>query len=176
MRRLVALFSVLSLASMTLVAAAQSLGEVAEKTKKERKGKEGKVFTNEDLGPERSPAPPPAPATGAATPTPPPASTATTMDPSQRWRRDAQNARDAIARAQTKVDMLQARVNAMLLDMSPSNVGDPNRLQNLERDKAAALAELETAKGELAQARQAQEDLEEKARKAGVPPGWLREP
>ena len=176
MRRLVALLLFLSFASMSVIAAAQSLGEVAEKTKKERKGKEGKVFTNEDLGPERSPAPPPPPGAGTATPAPPSASTATTMDPSQRWRRDAQNAREGIARAQTKVDRLQAVVSAMLQDMSPTNVGDPNRLQNLERDKAAALAELETAKDELAKARQALEDLEEQARKAGVPPGWLREP
>jgi len=173
MRRLAALL-LLSFASMTLVAAAQSLGEVAEKTKKERKGKDGKVYTNDDLGPEHSPAPPPPPAAGAATP--PPAATATTMDPSQRWRRDARNARDGIDRAEKNVNLLQAKVTAMLQDMSPSNLGDPNRLQNLERDKAAALADLETAKDELAKARQVLADLEEQARKAGVPPGWLREP
>jgi hypothetical protein len=38
------------------------------------------------------------------------------------------------------------------------------------------LQDLETAKAELSQARQALEDLEEDARKSGIPAGWLREP
>jgi hypothetical protein len=38
------------------------------------------------------------------------------------------------------------------------------------------MQELEAAKAAVAKARQDLDDLEEEARKAGVPPGWLREP
>src|SRR5438552_9566446 len=169
MRRLVAF--VLLFASVATTAAAQSLGEVAERTKKERKGKEAKVYTNDDLGAEHSTAPPPAAGSAAAAPSPAP-----TMDPGQRWRRDAKARRDAIKRAEGKVAAAQARVDALLVDLNPTNVMDPNRLQTLEADRAKAAADLEAAKDELAKARQALEDLEEEARKSGVPPGWLREP
>ena len=46
----------------------------------------------------------------------------------------------------------------------------------MEAERAKGLQELETAKAELAKARQDLEDLEEEARRSGVPPGWLREP
>ena len=98
------------------------------------------------------------------------------MDPAQRWRRDAKARRDAIKRAEAKVAAAQARVDSLLVDLNPTNVMDPNRLQTLEADRAKAAADLEAAKDELAKARQALEDLEEEARKSGVPPGWLREP
>ena len=64
MRRLVPF--VLLFASVATTAAAQSLGEVAERTKKERKGKEAKVYTNDDLGAEHSTAAPPAAGSAAA--------------------------------------------------------------------------------------------------------------
>jgi len=163
-------------ASVATTAAAQSLGEVAERTKKERKGKEAKVYTNDDLGAEHSAAPPAAAGSAAAASTAAAPSPAPTMDPAQRWRRDAKARRDAIKRAEGKVAAAQARVDALLVDLNPTNVMDPNRLQTLEADRAKAAADLEAAKDELAKARQALEDLEEEARKSGVPPGWLREP
>jgi hypothetical protein len=181
MRRLVA---VLLLAAAP--ALPQSLGEVAERSNKQRKGTPAKVYTNDDLNeshdaPEGKVASPaaPAPAAPAATPSggastaPAPAPT---MDPAQRWRRDAKARRDAVARAEANVAAIQAKIDALLLDLNPTNVGDPNRLQTIEAEKAKALADLEMAKEELAQARQGVEDLEDEARKAGVPPGWLREP
>jgi hypothetical protein len=157
--------------AVTATAAAQSLGEVAERTKKERKGQGGKVYTNDDLGEDHAASQPAAAASTAEAPKP-----ALTMEPAQRWRRDAKLARDAITRAETKVATLQARLDALLLDRNPTNVGDPNRLQSLEAERAKVRADLETAKDELAKARQAKDDLEEEARKSGVPPGWLREP
>jgi hypothetical protein len=171
MRRLVPLMLVLAAAAPALP---QSLGEVAERTSKQRKGTPAKVYTNDDLkeshdASEQKAAAPAAPAPEAPAPTP-------TMDPSQRWRRDGKQRREAVTRAEAKVAAIQARIDALMLDLNPTNVGDPNRLQTIEAEKAKALADLETAKEELAQARQGVEDLEEEARKAGVPPGWLREP
>jgi hypothetical protein len=180
MRRLVRLTLLFAATASPLLA--QSLGEVAARTSKERKHPPAKVYTNDDLQAGRSgaeatapsptaPAPAPTATAGAAAPAPAP-----TMDPAQRWRRDAKARRDAIARAETKVATIQAKIDALLLDMNPTNVGDPNRLQTVEAEKARAMADLEVAKEELEQARQGLESLEEEARKAGVPPGWLREP
>jgi hypothetical protein len=161
---------------------AQSLGEVAQRTNKERKGgAPAKVYTNDDLDAARS-----APegqgtvstpgAAAAASPSGPAPAPAPTMDPAERWRRDAKQRRDAVARAEAKSAAIQARIDALMLDRDPVNVMDPNRMQTLEAAKAQALQDLETAKAELAKARQALEDLEENARKNGIPPGWLREP
>jgi hypothetical protein len=52
---------------------------------------------------------------------------------------------------------------------------DPNREQTRRAEYAQVQAELELAKGQLERARQALVDLEEEARRKGVPPGWLRE-
>jgi hypothetical protein len=157
---------------------AQSLGEVAARTNKDRKGAPAKVYTNDDLDAARSEpesqgtvSTPATSAPSGAAPTPAP-----TMDPAQRWRRDGKQRRDAVTRSEAKVAAIQAKVDALLLDRDPVNVMDPNRLQTLEAVKARALQDLETAKAELSQARQALEDLEEDARKSGIPPGWLREP
>jgi len=157
---------------------AQSLGEVAARTNKDRKGAPAKVYTNDDLDAARSEpesqgtvSTPATSAPSGAAPTPAP-----TMDPAQRWRRDGKQRRDAVTRSEAKVAAIQAKVDALLLDRDPVNVMDPNRLQTLEAVKARALQDLETAKAELSQARQALEDLEEDARKSGIPAGWLREP
>jgi hypothetical protein len=177
MRRLVSL--ALLLAAAAAPAIPQSLGEVAERTNKQRKGTPAKVYTNDDLseahsGPEKLAAPvSAAPAGSAASAAPAPAPT---MDPAQRWRRDAKARRDAITRGEARVAAIQARLDALLIDRDPTNVGDPNRLQTVEAERAKGMQELETAKAELAKARQDLEDLEEEARKSGVPPGWLREP
>ena len=177
MRRLIPLLLLLGVSTS---AAAQSLGEVADRTNKERKGKGGKVYTNDDLGeahagPERLAAPmTSAPATAA--PTTAASSPPATMDPAQRWRRDAKQRRDAIAGAEAKVAGLQSRLDALMADREPTNVMDPNRLQNLEAEKVKVRAELDAANDELAKARQALEDLQEAARKALVPAGWLDAP
>jgi hypothetical protein len=176
MRRLVSLTLLLAAASAPAIP--QSLGEVAERTNKQRKGTPAKVYTNDDLseahsGPEKLAAPVSAAPAASASAAPAPAPT---MDPAQRWRRDAKARRDAITRAEARVAAIQARLDALLIDRDPMNVGDPNRLQTLEAERAKGMQELETSKAELAKAHQDLEDLEEEARKSGVPPGWLREP
>ena len=182
MRRLVRLTLLVTAVASPL--AAQSLGEVAARTSKERKGAPAKVYTNDDLDAARS-APEgqgtvSTPGTPAASATPAPSANAPapapTMDPAERWRRDAKARRDAIARSEAKVAAIQAKIDALMLDRDPVNVTDPNRLQTLEAVKAKAIEDLETAKAELSEAREALEALEEDARKNGVPPGWLREP
>jgi hypothetical protein len=179
MGRLVCLTILLIALASALVA--QSLGEVAARTSKERKGgATAKVYTNDDLDAARS-APETqgtvsTPGTAAAAPSGPAPAPAPTMDPAERWRRDGKQRRDAVTRSEAKVAAIQARVDALMQDRDPVNVMDPNRLQTLEAVKAKALQDLETAKAELEKARQDLENLEEDARKNSIPPGWLREP
>ena len=182
---------------------AQSLGEAAAR-EKERREKEGRppaeapAFTDDDLKKLRPPeAPPPkaSPSPGApgskpspaarATPAPPPAPSASpTPDPElairaqleASWRGRARAQREAVARAEARVKELEARVDGLRNDMSPTGLLDPSRQQTREADLARARAELEEARRQLAAARQGIEDLEEQARRQRVPPGWLREP
>ena len=106
MSRLVPLTLILAVAAAPVVA--QSLGEVAARTNKERKGTPAKVYTNDDLrdartAEERA-------ATAAAAAAAPAAAPPSTMDPAARWQRDAKARRGAIARAEATVEAVQANV------------------------------------------------------------------
>jgi len=67
---------------------------------------------------------------------------------------------------------LQTRINSLLTDFV--NRDDPVQKAAIERDRQKALAELDGLKKTLVDDKKAIADLEEEARRAGVPPGWLR--
>ena len=119
-----------------------------------------------------TPAPPPAPS-GPPTPDP---ELAIRAQLEASWRGRARAQREAVARAEARVKELEARVDGLRNDMSPTGLLDPSRQQTREADTARARAELEEARRQLALARQGSEDLEDQARRQRVPPGWLREP
>jgi hypothetical protein len=54
------------------------------------------------------------------------------------------------------------------------NRDDPAQRAVIERDRQKALAELGRLKTSVLETRKAIADLEEEARRAGVPPGWMR--
>lgn len=85
-----------------------------------------------------------------------------------RWRRLAREAREKIADAEharetARLAFEQASRQALTVTSGPNLAA-----------KAAAQKALEKAEADLAAARKALEDLEERARRAGAPPGWLR--
>ena len=82
------------------------------------------------------------------------------------------NLRDRLDRDQIYVDALQSRVNALSTDFV--NRDDPVQRAQVASDRQRALGELERLKRQIADEKQAIADLEEEARRAGVPPGWLR--
>ena len=180
-------------ASHATIIRAQSLAEVAQQEAERRKTvkSSGKVYTNKDL----KDVPPRAPV--AATPSQPAADTS--KDQQQDGNKQPDRAKDAgtgqdkanslpkdqaywngrikalqtaLDRDQTYVAALQSRINALTTDFV--NRDDPvqRAAVGLERDKAAA--ELERLKKSTTEDKQAITDLEEEARRAGVPPGWLR--
>ena len=88
------------------------------------------------------------------------------------WRGRIDAARTALARAQTFADALQSRINALSADFV--NRDDPAQRDVIAADRQKALAELDRVKKEIAAAQKAIADIQEEARRAGVPPGWVR--
>ena len=67
---------------------------------------------------------------------------------------------------------MQTRVNALTTDFV--NRDDPAQRGIIERDRQRALTELDRLKKQIVDDQKAITDIEEEARRAGVPPGWLR--
>jgi hypothetical protein len=190
MKRLVLVVS-LSVVAFPTGLFGQGLADVARSEEARRKSVKstGKVYTNGDLrgdvdkglaatpvtvAPESAGAPPPEPSTvvpkvdlPAGKVEPP----AVAKDESW-WRRRITTAREAVDRSRIFADALQSRINALTNDVIARD--DPAQRAQLELERQRALSELERVKKEIADQTKAIADIEEEARKAGVPPGWLR--
>jgi hypothetical protein len=189
LKRFVVLISASILAASALAVAAQSLGDIAKKEEERRKKvpQPGKVYTNKDLGSPTSETPPP-PATA-------PASDAKPADKKDAkdaaadkdkdkdkdkespkdqkyWADRKKSLQDQLDRDQTYADALQSRINALTTDFV--NRADPAQRAVIERDRQKALGELNRLKNQIVADKKALVDLDEEARRAGVPPGWLR--
>jgi hypothetical protein len=154
-----------------------SLAELAKNEQQRRKRTPApkKVYTNKDL-PESLP-PPESPA---ATPVTDPV-TATPV-PEQRpageqkdeawWRTRMASAREELRRNEAFLEALQSRVNSLSADFV--NRDDPYQRAKIGEDRQKALAEMDRVKREIEQGKKLIDEIEEEARKSGVPPGWLR--
>jgi hypothetical protein len=91
----------------------------------------------------------------------------------EQWRSRADEARKAIATAEAAVHGLEEETKALGLRVLLST--DTNEILDLRRQQKEMAEQLEQARQNLAQAKQALDDLETEARRASVPPGWLRE-
>ena len=178
-------------AGRAAVVSAQSLADLAKKEEERRKEMKGptKVITNKDLAPV-----PNAPADGAAVPATPASGGAAKDAKGAKDAKDAKDEKDAKAnepgkdkaywagrlkglqetldRDQTYADALQSRINALTTDFV--NRADPAQRSVIERDRQRSLAELAKLKEQTQKDKKALADLDEEARRAGVPPGWLR--
>jgi hypothetical protein len=170
-----------------LLSAQQSppLAEVARKEAERRKGikETGKVITTKDL-PES--ARKPAAAGGGGSPSSSPTTEAaptTDKKPAggdapgdqkdeKYWRGRLTTAQEGLRRSQAFADALQSRINALTTDFV--NRDDPYQRAKIGEDRQTALADLDRVKGEIESFKKQLVDIEEEARKAGVPPGWLR--
>ncbi len=88
------------------------------------------------------------------------------------WRERITAAREARQRAALIAAALQNRVDGLWAKFTARD--DPFQRAEIEQDRLDALAELENTQAELEQRDQELLDLQEEARRAGVPPGWLR--
>jgi len=91
------------------------------------------------------------------------------------WRARADTARLTVLQLENEVEGLQTRLDGLRNDTGLDRATDPFRLQKIQAEIGQVRTELEQAKAQVQAARKALEDLEEEARRANVPPGWIRE-
>jgi hypothetical protein len=159
-------------------AQAPPLAEVARKEQERRKAipPATRVLTNKDLPRITAPA-----ASGTTSdkdvPAPSPGIPETVKPEGEKlekdeawWRARIGQARDTLRRDEVLLDALQARVDNLTF------VGreDPYRHLQVGEDLRKALVELERVRMEVGDLKKEIEEIEEEARKASVPPGWLR--
>jgi hypothetical protein len=187
LRKAVVRALVLLLAAATF-ASAQTLADVAKKEEERRKAvkQPAKVISNNDLKPRSTPERPPTatpapaeskPAAGAAAAGANQAKPAGEASPTEKkdetyWRNRITGARTALQRNQVYVDAMQSRINALTTDFV--NRDDPAQRAGIGADRQKALAELDRLKKEIETQTKEIAQIEEEARRAGVPPGWLR--
>ena len=188
----VRLFSAVGLVTaIAATAAAQSgsLGELAKQEAARRKAvkSSGKVLTNDSVTTIRSSSP--APTSAAPAPTAPGTAAPTVQADAKKpedkpkpdvdrktqetaWRQRIQGARAALQRSQMFADALQSQINGLTTDFTSRD--DPAQRAVIADNRQKALAELDRVKNEIAVQTKAISEIQEEARRAGVPPGWLR--
>jgi hypothetical protein len=183
---------------------AQSLGDLAKQEEERRKTVKpaSKVYTNKDLG-NAPPPPAPSPATAGQSATagapaatlagqagsPGQTSSAGQTEPARQtptaaakdggvqkdqtyWAGRVKDLNTQLDRDQTFASALEAQVNSMTTDFVSRS--DPAQRSIIEQNRAKALTEFARLQNEIEKDKKAITDLEEEARRAGVPPGWLR--
>jgi hypothetical protein len=187
--------ALLASAAVARLAAQQSLADLARQEEERRKKTPPptKVYTNKDLGPGGA-----APAAPVAAP----AAEKDAKDAKDAKEKDAgdvkgaKDGKDAADQDKSKPKdqaywagrvkalnealdrdtsysiALQTRINSLTTDFV--NRDDPAQRAIIERDRVKALAELDRLKKAIVDDKKAIADLEEEARRAGVPAGWIR--
>jgi hypothetical protein len=164
----------------------------SDKDKDKDKDKAKKVYTNDDLGPggPQPEAPPAEAASGqAAPPAPgththeapaaqaPPAAGAEAPAAGENrdenwWRNRMTTARADLQRQTLFLEAIQSRVNALTTDFV--NRDDPAQRDQIAVERQKNLTELERVQKDIERLKKQVADIEEEARRAGVPAGWLR--
>ncbi len=173
-------------------AAAQSLADVARAEAARRKAlgtTASKTYTNDDLkGSTGGPSPDeaaepgksaqpaaasaPVPAAAPDTPAPPPPPAPDPPKDEKYWRARMAAAKEALQRSQAFRDALQSHINGLWAEFTA--MGDPYQRAVIEKKRFEAIAEQDRVKADIAQQTQAIAAIEDEARRASVPAGWLR--
>ena len=88
------------------------------------------------------------------------------------WKARMSTAREDLRRNEAFAAALQSQVNGLTTDFV--NRDDPYQRAKIGEDRQRAIAELDRVKREAEQAKKTILAIEEEARQAGVPPGWIR--
>jgi hypothetical protein len=179
------LLSISALATMTLAPCAlyaqqtPTLGELARKEQERRKTLQApaaKVLTNQDLPRTAAPAQPPAGESAApvatAKPEKPDEATTEPARDEAWWRQRMSQAREELRRNEMFAEALQTRINSLTNDFSMRD--DPYQRAKVAEERTKAILELDRVKADAEANRKKISDIEEEARRASVPPGWLR--
>ena len=180
-----------TLLTVAVPVCAQSLGDLAKKEQERRKASPpaAKTYTNEDLKrltpmPGGEPAKTADTAAKAGEPAKPgdpakptevkPDATATDVAAKDEkyWRGRITAVKEDIRRNEMFRDALQTRINALTTDFA--NRDDPFQRAKIDEERQKAIAEMARVTLDIAKATKSIADIEDEARRAGVPPGWLR--
>jgi type IV secretory pathway VirB10-like protein len=182
--RLIPVIAAVTMLLTTPLARAQqtsTLGEIAKKEEERRKTVKPatKVYTNRDLPKTPAPQTPPDGALPppVAPPAPKPDETAKPDEEKDEkdenwWRARMTNVRTELQRSEMALEAFQSRVNALSTDFAARD--DPYQRAQIAIERQKTLNELERVKSDIVRLKQQMDDIEEEARLAGVPPGWLR--
>lgn len=161
---------------------AQSLADVAKQEEERRKTiKPVRVLTNKDLGAVPPPVvtalPPDAPKVPEAVKTEKPSDAAPPQDKGlvrdqAYWSARMKELRTLLDRDQISAEAMQTSINSLSADFV--NRDDPAQRAVIEQKRQRAVGELDRLTKAIADGKKAIADLEEEARRAAVPPGWLR--
>ena len=182
----IALVTAVTGLGLAVPARGQGLGDVSRKEEERRKDVKApaKVYTNKDLGQPLTSSTPPESAPAAAAPS---SSSQASKDvkaadekakdggPTKDqayWAKRKKELTDKLSRDKVLVDAVQSRINALTADFAAR--GDPVQRAGIERDRQSALGELARLQQDIKDTQKALSDFDDEARKAGVPPGWLR--
>jgi hypothetical protein len=192
-RRAIGLVCIATLLGFAAASPAQSLADVARKEEARRKTvpETGRVYTNKDLKPVPQTAPPAAaPDAKADEPKADDAKSADSKSPDAKadekaapakpeppkdqayWSGRLKALQEQLTRDETYMAAMQSRINGLTTDFI--NRDDPAQKRVLEQDRIKAIAELDRLKQAVPNDKKAIDNLLEEARRAGVPPGWLR--
>lgn len=88
------------------------------------------------------------------------------------WRERIQNERDLLDRSKSFAEALQSRINALNTDFV--NRDDPQQRAKIAADRDKALSDLDRTKKEIDEHTKNITKIQEDARRAGAPAGWVR--
>ena len=115
----------------------------------------------------------PAQVAGDQKPTPPANPASGEQGDEAAWRRRITQAREGLRRNETFLQALQTRANALYNDFR-NGAGDFTQQAQSNADRQQTAKEIERVSADVEASRKQVADIEEEARKAGIPPGWLR--
>jgi hypothetical protein len=195
---------ILSCVLVTTTGVSAQLGSIAKKESERRKtAPSGKVYTNDSLSPAPEPSSAPAASGSDAAPaassssdtdksgvdksatdksgadtTDKAASKQVSADPAERkkdeaeWRERIKNEREALDRAKSYADALQTKINSLNTDFV--NRDDPVQRAAIAAQRDKSLAEMDRLKKEVDEHTKKIATIQQDARRAGAPPGWVR--
>ncbi len=88
------------------------------------------------------------------------------------WRARITAAQEDVRRGEAFRDALQSQINGLTADFTSRD--DPAQRAQIGDARQKALAELDRVNADIEKAKKRIGDIEEEARRANVPPGWLR--
>ena len=88
------------------------------------------------------------------------------------WRDRMTKARQTLAKDEAALPAAEGKVQAMTTEVV--NMDDPARQSKMRQQLMVTMAEVERLKGQIEADKKAIADIQVEARRAGVPPGWIR--